>query len=115
MLRMLTSWHGPNRICTTSFTIYSTGWVLLMLLVFYWAVEVKGYRKWTFPLIVAGANSIFLYSVEQLLRGGLDRAVGIFTFRFEWLGIFAPLAQACVVLLAMWYMCYWLYQRKIFF
>ena len=104
-----------KRICTTSFTIYSTGWVLLMLLVFYWAVEVKGYRRWTFPLVVAGANSIFLYSVEQLLRGGLDRAVGIFTFRFEWLGIFAPVAQACAVLLVMWYLCYWLYQRKIFF
>ena len=51
-----------KRICTTSFTIYSTGWVLLMLLVFYWVVEVKGYRKWTFPLLVVGANSIFIYS-----------------------------------------------------
>jgi hypothetical protein len=41
--------------------------------------------------------------------------VGIFTFRFEWLGIFAPVGQACTVLLVMWYLCYWLYQRKIFF
>jgi hypothetical protein len=24
-------------------------------------------------------------------------------------------AQSCAVLLAMWYACYWLYQRKIFF
>jgi heparan-alpha-glucosaminide N-acetyltransferase len=39
-----------KRICTTSFTLYSAGWVLLMLLAFYWVVEVKGYRKWTFPL-----------------------------------------------------------------
>jgi len=52
-----------KRICTTSFTLYSTGWVLLMLLAFFWAVEVKGYRKWTFPLIVVGANSIFIYAV----------------------------------------------------
>ena len=34
-----------KRICTTSFTIYSTGWVLLMLLAFYWIVEVKGYTQ----------------------------------------------------------------------
>ena len=53
-----------KRICTTSFTLYSTGWVLLMLLAFYWVVEVKGYRKWTFPLVVVGANSIFIYSVR---------------------------------------------------
>ena len=30
-----------KRICTSSFTLYSTGWVLLMLLAFYWVVEVK--------------------------------------------------------------------------
>ena len=104
-----------KRICTTSFTIYSTGWVLLMLLVFYWAVEVKRYRKWTFPLLVVGANSIFIYSLEQVLRGWLNRAVGVFTFQYSWLGKFAPVAQSCTVLLVMWYMCYWLYRRKIFF
>lgn len=104
-----------KRICTTSFTIYSTGWVLLMLVAFYWLVEVKGYRKWTFPLIVIGANSIFIYSLEEVLRGWLNRAVGVFTFRYQFLGDYAPVAQACTVLLVMWYMCYWLYKRKIYF
>ena len=103
-----------KRICTTSFTLYSTGWILLMLLAFYWLVEVQGYRKWTLPLVVVGANSIFIYSVDNVLREWLDRAVGVFTFRFAWLGDFAPVAQACAVLAAMWYLCYWLYQRKIF-
>jgi predicted acyltransferase len=104
-----------KRICTTSFTIYSTGWVLLMLLTFYWLVEVQGYRKWTFPLVVIGANSIFIYSVHQVLQGWLNRAIGVFTLNFKWIGDFAPVFQACTVLLAMWYLCYWLYQRKIFF
>ena len=27
----------------------------------------------------------------------------------------APVMQASTVLLLMWYMCYWLYKRKIFF
>jgi heparan-alpha-glucosaminide N-acetyltransferase len=103
-----------KRICTTSFTIYSTGWVLLMLLAFYWLVEVKGYRKWTFPLVVIGANSIFVYSIHMVLQGWLRRAVDVFTFKFAWLGDFAPVAQSCAVLLVMWYLCYWLYQRKIF-
>jgi hypothetical protein len=98
-----------------SFTLYSTGWVLLMLLAFYWIVEVKGYRKWTFPLAVAGANSIFLYTMEQTLRGWLNRAVDVFTFRFQWTGDFAPVARSCTVLLVMWYLCYWLHRRKIFF
>jgi predicted acyltransferase len=85
-----------------------------MLLAFYWLIEVKGYRKWTFPLVVIGANSIFIYSLEQVLRGWLNRAIGVFTLKFEWLGDFAPVAQACAVLFVMWYLCYWLYQRKIF-
>ncbi len=103
-----------KRICTTSFTLYSTGWILIMLLVFYWIVEVKGYRKWTFPLLVVGANSIFIYSLANVLRDWFDRAVGVFTFHYEWLGQFAPVAQSCTVLLVMWYLCYWLYRRKIF-
>jgi len=104
-----------KRICTTSFTLYSAGWVLLMLLAFYWVVEVKGYRGWTFPLVVIGANSIFIYSVANVLRGSLQRAIGVFTWNFVWLGDFAPVAQACAVLLVMWSLCYWLYRRKIFF
>jgi len=104
-----------KRICTTSFTLYSAGWVLLMLAAFYWLVEVKGYRKWTFPLVVIGANSIFIYSVHMVLQGWLSRAVGVFTLKFAWLGDFAPVAQSCAVLLVIWYLCYWLYQRKIFF
>jgi predicted acyltransferase len=104
-----------KRICTTSFTLYSAGWVLLMLLAFYWVVEVRGYRKWTFPLVVIGANSIFIYSVHQVLQGWLNRAIGVFTFGFTWAGDFAPVFQSCAVLLAMWCLCYWLYQRKIFF
>jgi len=103
-----------KRICTTSFTLYSTGWILLMLLAFYWIVEVKGYRRWVFPLVVVGANSIFIYSIATVLHGWLDRAVGVFTFRFEWLGQFAPVAQSCTVLGVMWYLCYWLYQRRIY-
>lgn len=103
-----------KRICTTSFTLFSTGWVLLMLLAFYWVIEVQGYRKWVFPLVVVGANSIFIYSVDMVLRGWLDRAIGVFTLKFEWLGDFAPVFQSCAVLMVMWYLCYWLYRRKIY-
>jgi predicted acyltransferase len=104
-----------KRIWTASFTLYSTGWVLLMLLAFVWLIEAKGYRKFAFPLVVVGMNSIFVYVVFQLFRGGIDRAVGVVTGRFAFIGTLAPVAQACATLLVIWYFCYWLYQRKIFF
>ena len=42
-----------------------------------------GYRKWTFPLVVVGMNSIFIYFVSEVLFGWLDRAVGVFTFHYR--------------------------------
>lgn len=61
-----------KRLWTASFTLASAGWVLLMLLVFYWAVEVQGVRKRSFPLVVVGMNSIFIYLAIDLecLRTG---------------------------------------------
>src|SRR6185503_3987338 len=112
----LSMWNPlVKRIWTASFTLYSTGWVLFMLIGFYWLIEVKGWRKWAFPLVVVGMNSIFIYSIGQVLKGWIDRAVAVFTFRYTFIGDLAPVAQATTVLLVMWYMCYWLYQRKIFF
>ena len=104
-----------KQLCTASFVLYSLGWVLLMLIGFYAVVEVAGYRRWTFPLVVVGMNSIFIYFVSEVLFGWLDRAIGVFTFHYAFIGTLAPVAQAATVLAAMWFMCYWLYKRRIFF
>lgn len=103
-----------KQLCTASFILYSLGWVLVMLIGFYGIIEVLGFRKWTFPLVVVGMNSIFIYSFSELLHSWLDRAVAVFTFRYQFIGTLAPVAQACTVVLVMWYLCYWLYRRRIF-
>jgi heparan-alpha-glucosaminide N-acetyltransferase len=103
-----------KQLCTPSFILYSLGWVLFMLICFYWIVEIRGWRRPVFPLLVVGMNSIFIYSLGEVLRPWLDRAVGVFTFHFGLMGSFAPVAQSCAVLLVMWYLCYWLYKRRIF-
>ena len=104
-----------KQLCTASFILYSLGWVLFMLIGFYAIIEVLGYRKWSFPLLVVGMNSIFIYFVSEVLQRWLDRAIGVFTFHYSFVGTLAPVAQATTVLLVMWYLCYWLYQRRIFF
>jgi len=103
-----------KQLCTASFILYSLGWVLFMLIGIYWVVEVKGYRKWAFPLIVVGANSIFIYFLSEVLSRWLDNAVGVFTLHYHLIGKLAPVAQATTVLAVMWFLCYWLYKRKIF-
>jgi heparan-alpha-glucosaminide N-acetyltransferase len=103
-----------KQLCTPTFILYGLGWVLFMLIGFYWLIEVCGWRKAAFPLVVVGMNSIFIYSLSQLLHGWLDRAIGVFTFHFAFLGTFAPVVQSTAVLLVMWYLCFWLYRRQIF-
>ena len=103
-----------KRIWTVSFTLVSSGWVLLGMLIFIWLFEVKQYRKWAFPMVVVGTNCIFIYSFKFVLGGWIRDSLAVFTGNFTFIGTLAPVAQACTTLLALWYLCYWLYKRKIF-
>ena len=103
-----------KRLWTPSFALFSAGWVFLMLLAFYWLIEVKQIRGWEFPMVVMGTNSIFIYSFSQVLHGWLDRGLKVFTGNFSFLGAAGSIPQNLLALSVMWYLCYWLYQRKIF-
>lgn len=105
-----------KRLWTASFTFFSGGWVILMLAVFYWVIDVKQVKRWSFPLVVVGMNSLFIYSLGQIgIRGWLDRGLRGFTGNFSFLGEAGAIPQHILVVAVMWYVCYWLYQRKIFF
>ncbi len=106
----------PNvkRLWTASFTLYSAGWVLVMLLAFVLALEVWRMKNLAFPLLVVGANSIFIYSAGFLVRGSIDRWIRAFSGGFKFVGALAPVAENCAIMAVLWYICYWLYRRKIF-
>src|SRR5262245_2514583 len=57
-----------NRSWTPSSTVFSTGCVLAMLAVFYWLIDIEGYRRWSIPLVVVGANAVAAYCMSQLLK-----------------------------------------------
>lgn len=104
-----------KRLWTASFALFSAGWVLLALMALYWAVEVNGWKRWTFPAVVVGTNCIFIYSFSQVLRGWLSKGIGNFDGHFWFLGQWGEVPHNLLVLTAMWYLCYWLYRRHIFF
>jgi len=103
-----------KRIWTESFTLVSGGCVMLILLFFYWFVEILGFRRLVFPLLVLGMNSIFIYCVHIVLTEGINNALGTFTRGFRFIGALAPVAQSFCIFLVMWYLCYWLFKHKIF-
>ncbi len=103
-----------KRICTSSFIIYSGGWCLLTLALFYWIIDVKGYKKWSFPLVVFGMNPIFIYMCKELLGNWIYNFIGIFTIPvLEPLGVFGKIIHINLELLVLWYCAYWLYKRSI--
>lgn len=104
-----------KRLWLGSFTFVSTCWVLVGLMACYWVIEMKGWKSWTLPAVVVGMNCIFIYSFSQVLSGWLRNGIGRLTGNFEWLGAAGPVGVNVAALCVMWYVCYWLYQRKIFF
>jgi len=105
-----------KRICTSSFVIVSGGWCLLTLAVFYYLIDMRGMRKWLNFAVIVGMNSIFIYMYSntigpQWMNGFIEIFTGGFLF---WMGLpTVHLVTAIVSLAVHWYLCYWLYKRKI--
>jgi predicted acyltransferase len=103
-----------KRIWTPSWVVLSGGWVLLMLSAFYWLVEIAGFRRLVFPLVVVGMNSITIYVLHHLcsgwIRESLHKHLPASAFPSEWL----PIIDRCGVLLVLWLFCWWLYKQKAF-
>ena len=106
-----------KRIWTSSYTLYSGGLVILMLAGFYALIEWKGWRRWSFPLLVIGANSIAIYvmswTIEHFISSALLRHLGRAPFAV--LGPpFEPVLLGVGVLMVFWAILFWMYRRKIF-
>jgi predicted acyltransferase len=106
-----------KRIWTPGWTLFSGGACFLLLAGFSWLLDVKGYRRWAFPLVVIGMNSIAAYLIahlfDDLIRESFRIHLGADAFRFAGGGL-EPLLSGLAVLLVYWLILYWMYRRKIF-
>jgi predicted acyltransferase len=103
-----------KRIWTPSWVLFSGGWVLLMLAAFYWVVEVWGWRKLVFPLVVVGMNSIFIYVMSSLSSGWIRGALKAHLPEAWTAGFWGPVVERCGVLAVLWLLCFWLYRQRAF-
>jgi predicted acyltransferase len=113
-----------KRIWTPSWAIYSSGWTFLMLAGFFGVIDLLGYQRWAFALVIVGMNSIAVYMMAQLLKGwvseNLRRHLGQTIFEGKWFGHqvfpaeFAPAAQSVGFLIVLWLASLWMYRQKIF-
>ncbi len=106
-----------KRIWTPSWAIYSGGLVTLLLAAFVATIEWKGWRRWAFPLVVAGVNPITLYCLWQLSGGFIRESIRTHfgSDTFASLGpLYVPVLERTVTLLVFWLILLWMYRRKIF-
>jgi heparan-alpha-glucosaminide N-acetyltransferase len=107
-------------IWTPSWAIYSTGWTLLMLAAFYGVIDLAGLRRWSFPLVIVGMNSIAMYVMGQMLKGWVQSTLpihfgrGVFTLYGYIDPAYEPVVQSALVLLVLWLICLWMYRQRIF-
>jgi predicted acyltransferase len=106
-----------KRIWTPSFTLWSGGICLLFLAAFYEVIDVRGHRRWAFPLVVVGMNSIAAYLIDHLLVDFVEQDLNTHLGRgfFYVLGYaYAPVLQGAAVLALLWLILFWMYKRRIF-
>ncbi len=105
-----------KRIWTPAFTLWSGGIVVLMLAVFYAVMELRGWKRWAFPLVVVGMNSIAVYvmswTMESFIVSALKTHFGS-AFAIFGAGL-EPTVRGFFVLLIFWSILFWMYRRKIF-
>ena len=118
-----------KRIWTPTWAVFSTGWTFWMLAAFYWLIDIRGWRAWSWPLVVVGMNSITMYCLSQLIKpwagrtlkthlatldtaAGWENGLGFFLFSDQF--VYAPIFERLAVLFLLWLACAWLYRHKIF-
>jgi heparan-alpha-glucosaminide N-acetyltransferase len=105
-----------KRIWTSSFALLAGGWTCLMLAAFYGITDGLQWRRWTFPLVVVGLNSIAIYVVAGVFKSNIQHLLDAF-LKEPLLNVpkAAPVIMAVLVVVVEWLFCLWLYRKRIFF
>jgi len=99
---------------TSSYSLYTIGWSIAGLLIFYYLDVVANVRRGMFFFVVIGMNSLVFYCIGEILLDWVRHSVEVLTSWLSVLGEAGPLLQAAATFMVVWSLGYWLYQRKIF-
>jgi len=106
-----------KRIWTPAWTLWSGGVCFFFLAAFSWIIDVKQYRKWAFPLIVVGMNSIAAYLIahlwEDFIINNLHINLGYSIFNVFGTGL-EPFVLGSTVMLIYWIFLYWMFRKRLF-
>lgn len=104
-----------KNLWSSSFVLLTGGLSLLLLSLFYYVIDVLGYKRWSFFFMVIGMNSILIY-ISPIFIDWAYTTNGL----FKWLGqlVGEPYDKVILgfcALLVQWLFLYFLYKKKAFF
>ena len=97
---------------TSTFNILAGGIGFLLMAAFYWIIDVKGWRTWSFFFRVIGMNSIFVYLFYELVDLG-----SISRYLFGWRVLAGDTGEIIHVvgsIMLVWSLLYYMYKKNIF-
>jgi predicted acyltransferase len=102
-----------KNLWTSSYVLVAAGWSLLLLALFYWIIDLRGFKRWAFFFVVIGVNPITIYLARQLFD--FDAIAAVFVHGFiGYLGPVSPIVWALSPLAVGWLILWFLYRQKIF-
>jgi len=127
---ILDMWLPINKnLWTSSYTIFMAGWANVCLAMFYWLIDVKGYKKWATPFVIYGMNAITVF----VLSGLVGRIMGLIQWTTAegnttdlkssiYNNVFAPIASPmnaslmfAICFIAVMYLVVWFMWKKKWF
>ena len=99
---------------SSSFVLAVAGYSLIMFALFYYIIDVRGWRKWDFYFKVIGMNSILIYMAPRFIDfSKLNHRLfdGVFSLLPEQ---YNTVADTIGYMLVLWLFMYFMYRQKIF-
>src|SRR5262249_33691007 len=103
-----------KNLWTSSFAAYVGGWSFLLLSLFYFIIDVKGYRKWAFFFSVIGMNSILIYISGRFIDWEYSTRAFFGWFATLFADPWSYVIFAICYILVKWVFLYFLYRKNVF-
>ncbi len=103
-----------KNLWTSSFVLHTGGLSLILLALFYYIIDVQGYKRWAFFFSVIGMNSILIYMSGEFINWSYTNKA-----LFQWFGQLVGdpynlVVMAICFVLVKWIFLYFLYKKRVF-